>query len=865
MVRIGDLRPLLLRLLFLLTTSLFASGALADEQVTKAAVANWVDLIEVPKAQPGRETQVRDGLYNLLYDNQARRRDGGAISFRRVVYKITDRPGLEQGARIDIEFDPARSKVAFNRLQIIRDGVVIDRLPDANFEVFRRETDSERGIFDGRLTLHVDIDDVRVGDIVDYATTYDTSFLVGDDLMFVRFTTEWDEPIGLIRQKFIWPALHPLQILPVKTRALPAITTTGTETTYLWEISDPNPIKVQDNLPAGYSSRGFVEVSSARDWQHVVDAVRTYYKATEDFPTGFALKLDAIAARHAAPEDRLVEALRLVQDEIRYVSLSIGTGSYVPRSPQTVVASGFGDCKDKALLLASALQRLGIYAEVALTDIDEGKGLDRVLPALQAFDHAIVKARIGERTYWLDATDYLQGGRADGLVPPDFGFALPIVPSGAALEKIEQKLQTAPTISIAERFEMPKADGDPLLLIVTTDYRDDDADATRRRFARESISKIAEGYLEYYSRLYPGIGSTAMLEAKDDRDANVFRTTEAYALSSASLHADNLAANFPLKADLGTPSLPTPTMVGRTEPVSLGRLVYKTHKVTVANLKAQFIGPEDSDVMTLYVGLKILSRSSPTEFEIAWHFKTFAEQVPASAIADYLKAVQDINRNVEWIYNFTLEDEPAAPQDDAPPYALVAGGVVLLSILAFVGAIIYEAAAPQIPEGQLYWPISIQKFLVMSVLTFNLYVYLWAWRSLRQSKKSEGTRNWPLWRAFFFPIWLYPTFASVNHRLSVPDRVPQWLGVVGAIALIATWFLGIPGYEAIDPEKNLLGYLALYLFLPCLAPLPLVVAMNRLNVAAPEHVLRNSRYTTWDFLVIAVGLPLWGSTIYLIS
>ncbi|QKD14717.1 hypothetical protein [Mesorhizobium sp. NZP2077] len=44
-------------------------------------------------------------------------------------------------------------------------------------------------------------------------------------------------------------------------------------------------------------------------------------------PAAFASKLDDIAARYARPEDRMIEAMRLVQDTIRYVSLSMGRGS----------------------------------------------------------------------------------------------------------------------------------------------------------------------------------------------------------------------------------------------------------------------------------------------------------------------------------------------------------------------------------------------------------------------------------------------------------------------------------------------------------------------------------------------------------
>ena len=137
----------------------------ADEQVHKAPAENWAEMVGIPELDPARSAEIRNGIAYLLADTQIRHREGGYSVFERLAYKVTDRPGLESGARLDIEFDPSRHKLFFNRLAIIRDGVVIDKLPEAEFEIFRRETDSERGIFDGRLTAHVDLSDVRVGDI----------------------------------------------------------------------------------------------------------------------------------------------------------------------------------------------------------------------------------------------------------------------------------------------------------------------------------------------------------------------------------------------------------------------------------------------------------------------------------------------------------------------------------------------------------------------------------------------------------------------------------------------------------------------------------------------------------------------------
>lgn len=81
----------------------------------------------------------------------------------------------------------------------------------------------------------------------------------------------------------------------------------------------------------------------------------------------------ALAARLTdGIDDEREQALRLyrhVATEIRYVALFLGQGRVVPRDAETVLASGFGDCKDHAALLQALLAARGIQAMPALISL----------------------------------------------------------------------------------------------------------------------------------------------------------------------------------------------------------------------------------------------------------------------------------------------------------------------------------------------------------------------------------------------------------------------------------------------------------------------------------------------------------------
>ncbi|TIP11992.1 DUF3857 domain-containing protein [Mesorhizobium sp.] len=634
--------------------------AMAGTNVHKGSLGSWIERVGLPKADPQFDSQIKNGISNLLSDYQIRKRSGGLEIFDRYAYKIVDRTGLERGASISFEFDPATSDVTVNWIDIIRDGMVVQHLSDADFDVFRREKDAEKGLFDGWLTAYVNINDVRVGDIVDYGKTTVRTPIIGTDLLFHSVAVAWDEPIALIREKVTWPTVQPLNFRQVRTDIRPDVQSSGETTTYLWQSANPIPVKSQQYLPPDFLVYPSIEISSTSKWQDIVDTVLPHYRLDQELPADFASKLDAIAAKYDAPEDRMIEAMRLVQDSIRYVSLSMGRGSYIPRSPTTVVASGFGDCKDKALLLASSLRRLGIHADVALTDIDEGLALATILPTISAFDHVIVKAVIGSQTYWIDATNYMQGGRADNLVPPDYGFALPVVADTAEMEKIDRKELYQPTIFVSEVFDFPKRKGEPLKLTVTTTYWGTDADSMRYRLVSRSATKIADDYLKYYNRQYPGMKSLGPLVTSDSRDKNLVSVIESYDLSADDLDADNLSEEFALKSDVGIRYLPEPDLLERSAPIWLGSPIFRRHRSTVRNLKAQFVGPEDNDdVITPYVAFKARWTSTPTEFQVDWFLKTIDDQVPAKNIGPYLKSLKKMSDNSAWTYNFAYSDAEA--------------------------------------------------------------------------------------------------------------------------------------------------------------------------------------------------------------
>lgn len=177
-----------------------------------------------------------------------------------------------------------------------------------------------------------------------------------------------------------------------------------------WQRLNKLPVRWEDGTPAGQSPDALVQLSADADFGPLSGALSPYYAADYPLTPEWDARVEVIAAASDDPATRAIAALRLVQDELRYVLLSVGTGGIYARLPQEMLATGFGDCKEKSLLLVVILRKLGVESVVALTDIDAGQGLDREVPRLGIFDHMIVRITIEGQAHWVEPTASHQGG-----------------------------------------------------------------------------------------------------------------------------------------------------------------------------------------------------------------------------------------------------------------------------------------------------------------------------------------------------------------------------------------------------------------------------------------------------------------------
>lgn len=91
-----------------------------------------------------------------------------------------------------------------------------------------------------------------------------------------------------------------------------------------------------------------------------------------------------------------------VRTQIRYVAIVLGRGGWQPHGVDSIVAAGYGDCKDKATLLSALLEAKGIASTPVLVNSSNSFWMPEI-PTMQSFNHMITF--IPSLGLYVDATD----------------------------------------------------------------------------------------------------------------------------------------------------------------------------------------------------------------------------------------------------------------------------------------------------------------------------------------------------------------------------------------------------------------------------------------------------------------------------
>ena len=430
----------------------------------------WV----TPAPAPALDKPAADAPILLTFDKQQRLENGKVWGYSDVVTRIATGDVLTQAGTIQLPWQPDDGDLIIHRIEILRDAETIDLVKAGQrFTVLRREEQLEQLMLNGVLSATMTVEGLRVGDAlrIAYSTTNTDRALAGQ-MQAVVAMPRAPARIGFGRARLSWPEATAIRWRNVAGTPAPEPVVKDGVATLELALPLPKAADMPADAPARFTKLPLLEASSFADWRAVSMTFAPLYKTDATIPPGSPLAEQVAKIRAAAktPRERAAAALRLVQDEVRYLYRGMEGGNYLPQAPAQTWSSRYGDCKAKTLLLLALLRALDVEAEAVLASIGLGDHVPDRLPSAAAFDHVLVRATIDGKPMWLDGTG--RGTRIADLddVPP-FGSVLPIRAAGSELVKLAPTAPGRARMEVAFDFDQRAGVQMPTLFEVTAVLR----------------------------------------------------------------------------------------------------------------------------------------------------------------------------------------------------------------------------------------------------------------------------------------------------------------------------------------------------------------------------------------------------------
>lgn len=522
---------------FLFTWVLALSFSANADSYTIEPPSKWVTSVPAKNGHITNQQEHSNGIAYSLVDEQLRvDADRKLERYFHYVSKALNTSGVEDISRISIGFDPIYETVKLHKIAIHRGDQVINMIDRTKIDILQREQALENLIYDGSKTINVFIEDIRPDDSVEYSYSIVGSNPVFSGHFASYFSLQWPVPVERVHYKIVWPTSRPLIIRNHLSDINPSKKTLGDFTEYLWDIKNVERKTWDDATPNWYDPHPGFYLSDMQTWKEVVEWALPLYGSTSVSADQLAV-IEQITQKNQSPKEKILAALRFVQNEIRYLGIEIGSRSHKPHAPDTVLKQRFGDCKDKSVLLVSLLQAMGIDASPVLVHNRFGEQLHKALPTPRAFNHVITQVRLNDKVYWLDPTRTYQAGSLDTLFQADYGFGLVISDESSDLVNISEDITYTHSKVVEESYDISSPENTATYNI-NTHFGYYYADDTRRFFSESNHDDIQQDYLNYFARTYPEIKVADELVMIDNPQVNRVTTKESYKIDKVWLGED---------------------------------------------------------------------------------------------------------------------------------------------------------------------------------------------------------------------------------------------------------------------------------------------------------------------------------------
>lgn len=424
--------------------------------------------------------------------------DNAFFDYSCVIYSITQSQTLEIASVEDIYLEEFGT-VDFHRITVIREGEIIDKIPDTKIKIFDNENQSQGGVYNNTKKINVAISDLRLYDIIIVERTINTHFAEKEYIrneflkhIFVtpeiywgygeyRFEFQNNTSKNVAYQSFFFRN-EQKEIIAAEKQIL-----SSGESYVFFEKNYNNPV---DPIREVYP---FIDFATDADWQALSNFIHPLYNdilASTDIVKDAPEIIQAIEKIDDF-ELRIKYAINYVQNNIKYIFDANEMNGHKPQEVALTYKTKQGDCKAKTVFLKALLDYIGVDTTIIALNYQNDFYIKYYLPSLLSFNHVILKINHNRKTYFVDSTFQDEQGILEkrGLI--QFYHYLEVKPNSNISIKPAYAFNDY-CIEETINYDIKEDKGS---LTITSVYRFNRANAMRRYFKSTNKREILESWI----------------------------------------------------------------------------------------------------------------------------------------------------------------------------------------------------------------------------------------------------------------------------------------------------------------------------------------------------------------------------------
>ncbi len=456
--------------------------------------ASWNDL---NTAAEKFQLEGEHGVRVLLSEGHFTFAEDGSLTERyKWVYKILDQSGIDGWSSTQVNWTPWNQQKPVIKVRVTNPDGKSYFLADEHI-IESTESSNIANIYSDRKLLQAPFPKVTIGSIVEELITIVTLVPKFDTGISRSWYFEGSNPLLMNRVQIDVPNNLTFQYrVMMKNDLKPEISNTDGIKTYVFEYPMvPVAGDIESGLPFDHPHWVSLAFSTGESWQKIAQI----YAELVDKKTnssGFSPELKDLVADNA--RETAVNITQWLNKQIRYTGLELGTGSIIPTSPEITLDRGFGDCKDKAVIVTAMMREAGYNAWVALLRAGTSTDVNPELPSLGGFNHAIVYVG-GDKPFWIDPTSEYS---YDGYFPLSDQNRWSLIASESTTELVKTSMSTAADNKTVRDIEYFLSDDGFAKVHETTTYYGGEDSSHRSTYVFSKEDDINTALDEYIKQAY---------------------------------------------------------------------------------------------------------------------------------------------------------------------------------------------------------------------------------------------------------------------------------------------------------------------------------------------------------------------------